>query len=241
MIENNKLQTQKFMSPFFNENKRFEDTKPKSNFSLAMPEEYQFPIKDQFKVSYLNSPGRFGASRKTHTHAGSDIYAEVGTPVFPIKEGVVMENPMVFIPNIVRNGQINPLYLYEEIAHSFIPINGAPKISIDERVKSIWINHYNFIGRYCEITPVSDLKAGTIVSKYEPIATVANLNYKLEEIGKKTNIWVVKTYSLQSMLHFEMYSIDALFIASHEQRKAYLLDPTEFLEKIRTKSFNFFI
>jgi len=57
----------------------------------------RFPL-DVRVNSYLEYPGRFGDSRDggSRKHGGADLYAPVGTNVYAVKGGTVIQNPYKF-------------------------------------------------------------------------------------------------------------------------------------------------
>ena len=57
----------------------------------------RFPL-DERVNSYLEYPGRFGDSRDggSRKHGGADLYAPVGTNVYAVKGGTVIQNPYKF-------------------------------------------------------------------------------------------------------------------------------------------------
>ena len=57
----------------------------------------RFPL-DERVNSYLEFPGRFGGSRDggSRKHGGADLYAPVGTNVYAVKGGTVIQNPYKF-------------------------------------------------------------------------------------------------------------------------------------------------
>ena len=57
----------------------------------------RFPL-DERVNSYLKYPGRFGDSRDggSRKHGGADLYAPVGTNVYAVKGGTVIQNPYKF-------------------------------------------------------------------------------------------------------------------------------------------------
>jgi murein DD-endopeptidase MepM/ murein hydrolase activator NlpD len=57
----------------------------------------RFPL-DESVNSYLKYPGRFSDPRDggIRMHGGTDLYAPVGTNVFAVKDGTVIQNPYAF-------------------------------------------------------------------------------------------------------------------------------------------------
>jgi murein DD-endopeptidase MepM/ murein hydrolase activator NlpD len=56
-----------------------------------------FPYARVYNESWLRSPGKFGSNRGSHrAHAGSDLYAPLGTWVHAIAAGTVIQGPYAF-------------------------------------------------------------------------------------------------------------------------------------------------
>jgi RHS repeat-associated protein len=68
------------------------ETKGKNN-----DEPVKFPLDNRVN-SFLEFPGRFGDRRDNgrRTHAGIDLYAPVGTNVYALRSGIVLQNPYIF-------------------------------------------------------------------------------------------------------------------------------------------------
>lgn len=168
----------------------------------------QFPINDKeyIKGSYFKGKqGSCGSGRKDSY--GKYTRKHAGSDIYAIAGTEV---------HAINEGTV-----FEEINEY---INGLTNI------KSIWIDHGDFVGRYCEIVPEIGIKKGIKVTKGQLIGKVADLPDKI--------------YGKNDMLHFEYYSKEAAKIQGaslevrNKLRKKYLLDGTKFLESLRLKNSN---
>lgn len=56
-----------------------------------------FPVKRRLDASYKDGPRRFGSNRsRGRKHAGCDLYAPAGTPIFAMQDGEVMRDVSLF-------------------------------------------------------------------------------------------------------------------------------------------------
>ena len=98
-----------------------------------------------YRDSWSSGPGRFGADRGSRAHAGCDLYADAGTPIYAIRSGVVTLGPYPFYP------PRNPI------------------------VYAVEIDHGRFMARYSEIAPGAPLRQGQKVNAGQIIARVGHM------------------------------------------------------------------
>lgn len=111
-----------------------------------------FPFKFRPKESYHEAPRSFGANRSSgRKHAGIDLYASPGTPIFAMDDGVV---------EFFR----------------FFALSSKPEHA--KVVSQIAIKHSNFVARYCEIANEAPpgIKAGKQVRAGDLIAHVGKVS-----------------------------------------------------------------